>query len=366
MEHTPPPYAELQVTSHYSFLRAGSHPEELVATAAHLGYRAIGICDWMTLGGVVRAHTAAKQHQIPLLIGCALPLFGDDPQDPLRADPFPPHALVYPTSKGGYEELSLFLSSVHQGKVSPDERGVFIAPLISSSPDLIVIIPYPCSHLKRVQDVICSIKEALRDRFFLGICRYFTSRDDELLEEARRLSQNEGIPLVVVNDVRYHTPERRAVLDALTCVRLKLTIPEAGTRLLANTERYLKSPPEMYRVFRDFPDAVSRTEEIAHQIQQFSLEQLTYEYPEIPAREEKSQLDELIFRVYEGARKRFPSGIPEQVERTIDEELSLIQELGYEKYFLTCHEIVLFAAGGASFVRAEALRRIRWCATALG
>lgn len=343
MKQSPPPYAELQVTSPYSFLRSGSHPEELVATAAHLGYTAIGICDWMTLGGVVRAHTAAKQHQICLLIGCALPLFYDEPTDPLRPDPFPPHALVYPTSKGGYEELSLFLSSVHQGKVSPDERGIFISPLISSSPDLIVIIPYPCSHLTKVQHAICSLKEQLPSRLFLGICRYFTSRDDELLEEARTFGKSEAIPLVVINDVRYHTPERRAVLDALTCVRLKTTIPEAGTRLLANTERYLKSPHEMYRLFRDFPDAVRRTEEIAHQIQQFSLNQLTYEYPEIPVTGEKSQLDELISRVYEGAWERFPGGIPVQIERTIDEELSLIQEMGYEKYFLTCHEIVLFA-----------------------
>lgn len=337
------PYAELQVTSHYSFLRSGSHPEEIVATAAQLGYSAIGICDWMTLGGIVRAHTAAKQHQIPLLIGCALPLFKRDLVEPIRPDPFPPHALVYPTSKQGYEELSLFLSLIHQGRLSNDERDLFIQPLISSSHDLIVIIPYPCSQLRMVQESIRALKPQLETRLFLGICRYFTSRDEELLEQAQTFAKNEDIPLVVINDVRYHTPERRAVLDALTCVRLKIKLPEAGTRLLANTERHLKSPLEIYRLFRDLPEAVQRTEEIARRVKGFSLDQLSYEYPEISLSEEKSQLDELITRVYEGARERFPSGIPEPIERTIDDELSLIQQLGYEKYFLTCHEIVLFA-----------------------
>jgi error-prone DNA polymerase len=103
MHYTEIHYSELQVTTSYSFLRSGSHPEELVARAAALGYSAIGITDWMTLGGIVRAHTAAKQHNIKLLIGCALPLDSDSLED--KSSPF--HALLYPTTKSGYEELSL-------------------------------------------------------------------------------------------------------------------------------------------------------------------------------------------------------------------------------------------------------------------
>ena len=342
-------YAELQVTSNYSFLQSGSNPEELIARAAGLGYTAIGITDWMTLGGVVRAHTAAKRYQIPLLIGCALPLW--PPFDNVHHNSTPPfisHALIYPTSKDGYEALSLFISQVsasasvlpHQ-PLSPGD--IFFERLLKSSSDLIVIIPYHPTRSASLPSALSTVKKYLGSGLFLGICRYFSSRDNELIEAARRLSNDERIPLVVINDVRYHTPDRRVVLDALSCVRLKTTIFEAGTKLLSNAERYLKSPSEMVRLFPGLSDAVERTVEIAAAATRFSLDQLTYEYPEIAIDPEKTQLDELISRVFEGAIERFPHGVPPSIERAIEDELSLIQELGYEKYFLTCHEIVRFA-----------------------
>ena len=336
-------YSELQITTSYSFLCSGSHPEELVARAAALGYSAIGITDWMTLGGIVRAHTAAKQHNIKLLIGCALPLDSDSLED--KSSPF--HALLYPTTKSGYEELSLFISRIHTERVTEQSSVLFFEKLLKSSKDFVVILPaiqQEHSHFSEVLSAVTPvIKAYIKDNLYIGVSRNFSSDDTEFLEATRQLSAHHNIKLVVTNDVRYHTPERRIVLDALTCVRLKTTIQSAGTRILPNGERYLKSSHEMYRLFREIPEAVARTEEITEKLRSFSLDQLSYEYPEIATSNDTNQLEELVSRVFIGAAERFPEGIPPSVERSLEEEIHLIQELKYEKYFLTCHEIVLFA-----------------------
>jgi len=336
-------YSELQVTTNYSFLRSGSHPEELVARAAALGYSAIGITDWMTLGGIVRAHTAAKQHGIKLLIGCALPLCGDFLEN--QRTPF--HALVYPTTKSGYEELSVFISRIHTERLTELSSSLFFQNLLQSSKDFVVIIPVMIDRKNRFSNMLSAfvpiIREYIKDNLYIGISRTFSADDADLLAITRQLSVEHNLPLVVTNDVRYHTPERRIVLDALTCVRMKITIQDVGTRILPHGEHYLKSPHEMYRLFREIPEAVARTEEIVEKVSSFSLDQLWYEYPEITDDSGSSQLEELVSRVFIGAAERFLEGIPPSVERALEEEIHLIQELRYEKYFLTCHEIVLFA-----------------------
>jgi error-prone DNA polymerase len=158
-----------------------------------------------------------------------------------------------------------------------------------------------------------------------------------------------GTPLVAVNDVHYHAPERRTLADVVTCIREKCTIAEAGLRLSINAERHLKSPAEMARLFAAFPGAVARTITIADACR-FSLGELRYEYPDEPVPEGKTAQQHLEDLTWEGAARRyprtlFPNGLPEEFKKTIREELALIAELDYARYFLTVHDVVAYARG---------------------
>ncbi|HEX2112821.1 MAG TPA: error-prone DNA polymerase, partial [Alphaproteobacteria bacterium] len=149
-------------------------------------------------------------------------------------------------------------------------------------------------------------------------------------------------PLVATNDVHYHTPQRRGLQDVLTCIREKCTIHEAGFRLFANAERHLKTPAEMARLFRHYPEAIARTVEIAERCR-FSLDQLRYEYPAETPNTGRTPQDELTFLAWKGAEWRYPDGIPDKVREGLNQELALIAEKNYAPFFLTVHYIVTYA-----------------------
>ncbi len=156
-----------------------------------------------------------------------------------------------------------------------------------------------------------------------------------------------GAPLVAANDVSYHVPERRPLIDVLTCVREKCTLPEAGLRLAVNAERHLKAPAEMARLFKNFPDAIARTVAIAKACN-FSLGELKYEYPDEPVPEGKTAQAHLEDLTFAGAQERYPKdkypdGVPTDVETRLRDELALIAKLDYARYFLTVHDVVAFA-----------------------
>ena len=161
------------------------------------------------------------------------------------------------------------------------------------------------------------------------------------------LGARAGAPLVAVNDVVYHAPERRPLADILTCIREKCTLAQAGFRLSRHAERHLKSAKEMARLFADFPDAIARTVEIAKACR-FSLGQLKYEYPDEPVPQGKTPQQHLEDLTWAGARERYPKdkypqGIPPDVNKRLCEELALIARLDYARYFLTVHDVVAFA-----------------------
>jgi error-prone DNA polymerase len=154
-------------------------------------------------------------------------------------------------------------------------------------------------------------------------------------------------PLVAVNDVFYHAPERRPLADVLTCIREKCTITEAGLKLSVNAERHLKTPAEMTRLFAKFPDAIARTARIADSCR-FSLAELYYEYPDEPVPPGKTAQQHLEDLTWAGAQERYPKdkyphGIPEDVCKQLDGELAMIAKLDYARYFLTVHDVVSFA-----------------------
>ncbi len=363
-------YAELQVTTNYSFLRGGSHPHELVAEAKALGLSALAVTDRNTLAGIVRAHTAAKQAGLRLIVGARLDL-----QDA-------PSLLCFPTDRAAYGRLcrlltlgqrrtekgqcTLFLEDVaahsagqifivlvpenwswREALAQPaSEHGPgatilhFPAPTANPPPDLSLEgeekTPNFAVNLSHVRDALAPAP------VYLAASHLYQGQDRARMAALAQLAEHSGTPLVATNDVLYHAPQRRPLQDVLTCIREGTTIREAGLKLNPNAERHLKDPSEMARLFSGYEAALARTSEIAAACR-FSLDELVYEYPDEPVPPGKTPQSHLEELTWEGARWRFPDGIPEKIAALLRHELKLIAELKYAPYFLTVHDIVNFA-----------------------
>ena len=328
-------YTELQVTTNFSFLRGASHPEELVEHAARLGYTQIAITDRNTLAGVVRAHVAARKAGITLIPGCRLDLMDG------------PSLLAYPTDKEAYSRLTELLSlgnlRTEKGKCELYQEDVF------HYAKGLKFIAIPPENLTRKFELdpdfvqhLSHYREALGGQLYLGAVRAYRGDDEKIIYRLSQLADQLDIPLVATNDVYYHSPERRELQDVITCIREKCTIYTAGFRLHQNAERYLKSAEEMRRLFRKYPDAIARTQEIAASCT-FSLDQLKYVYPRELTSEGRTPQQELELLTWEGARNRFGERIPEKYVSKIRMELEFIERKDYASYFLTVYDLVRFA-----------------------
>jgi error-prone DNA polymerase len=184
--------------------------------------------------------------------------------------------------------------------------------------------------------------DELESETYLAASHLYRGDDTRRLAQLADIAARARIPLVATNDAHYHVPERRALADVLTCIREHCTIDSAGHRLTLNAERHLKPATEMARLFRDYPDAIARTVEIANKCR-FSLEELRYEYPSEPVSPGRTPDAELAHLTWNGAANRYPEGVPEKVRAQIEHELALIAQLRYAAYFLTVHDIVRFA-----------------------
>ncbi|MEE8549557.1 MAG: error-prone DNA polymerase [Alphaproteobacteria bacterium] len=325
----PTAYAELQVTSNFSFLRGASHPEELTATAAALGLAAVALTDRNSLAGIVRAHGGAKEAGIRFVVGCRLDLTGG------------PSLLCYPTDRAAYGRLCRLLT---RGKRRASKSACRIekADVAEFGQGQIVIALPPEGPDDGFADELDWLRENFAGRCYLAVHRLYRGDDAGRCAWLAALAARRDIPLVATNDVHAHEPRRRPLQDVLTCIREKCTIHEAGRRLAANAERHLKPPGEMARLFRDTPEAVARTVEIAGRCR-FSLDELRYEYPVDPVPGGRTPQEELARLAHSGAGERYPSGVPDKVLAAIGHELRVIGTLGYAPYFLTVHDIVRFA-----------------------
>jgi len=328
-------YTELHITSNFSFLRGGSHPEELVEQAAALGYTELAITDHNTLAGIVRAHVAAKKAGIRLIVGCRLELLDGTP------------LLAYPTNKEAYARLSGLLSNGNL-RAEKGQWHLYKADVYQYAEGMRFIALPPLS-LNEAFDFEDSFKTVLREYrerlgsdLYLGMSRSYQANDNKRLFRLSQLSDELGIKLVATNDVHYHSPERRQLQDILTCIREKCTIHSAGFLLHQNAERYLKPEDEMQRLFRQYPQALEATREIADACQ-FSLDSLTYMYPEEITNGGRTPQQELEKLTWEGAHEKFPQGIPEKVAETIRYELDFMARKNYAAYFLTVYDFVKFA-----------------------
>jgi len=330
-----PRYAELEVASNFTFLTGGSHPEELVATAKALGLEAIAVTDRNTLAGIVRAHIAAKEAGIKFVVGVRLDL-----QDA-------PNLLVYPTDRAAYGRLCRLLT-LGQRRAEKGHCTLFLDDVAAHAEGLI-FIAVPCDQTSRddpcnFESQLRRIKQALGEHTSLYLAARHSYRGDDRarIGALADLGARVGVPLVATNAVLYHAPHRRALQDVLTCIREKCTIAEAGLRLEANAERYLKSAKEMARLFAGHEDAFRQSVEITQSCA-FSLDELKYEYPDEPVPDGKTPQSHLEDLTWEGAAWRYPNGLPGKVRDTLRKELALIAELNYAPYFLTVHDIVRYA-----------------------
>jgi error-prone DNA polymerase len=374
-------YAELAVTTNFSFLRGASHPRELVARADELGLTAIGVADRNSFAGVVRAYDEAKKHKIKLLVGTRL----------VTIDGFA--VLTYPTDRAAYGRLCRLITAGNLKAKKGECHLTFEEILTAAEGQIFIVLPphdssFPVEHsetgkgdrakrggrgdhesdprtappppccawspspasrgrMETFQSRLSTLADIASGRTFLAGVHYH--RGDELsrLSLLAELGAQCGAPLVAVNDVFYHAPERRPLFDVLTCVREKCTIAAAGLRLSINAERHLKTPAEMARLFAAFPDAIARSVAIARSCN-FSLGELKYEYPDEPVPPGKTAQQHLEDLTWAGAQDRYPNnkypnGIPDDVRRRLENELTLIGKLDYARYFLTVHDVVSFA-----------------------
>src|SRR6476659_821478 len=328
-------YAELDVTTNFSFLRGGSHAEELVATARALGLAAIAVTDRNTLAGVVRAHLAAREvGGIKFIVGARLDL--DDA----------PSLLAYPTDRAAYGRLCRLLT-LGQRRAEKGKCTLHLADVAAHADGLIFIALPPedfPSFGNDFESQLRRIKQALgrKTRLYLAAHHSYRGDDRARIEALAQLAARVGLPLVATNAVLYHVPHRRPLQDMLTCIREKCTIHDAGLKLEANAERHIKSAKDMARLFSGYEDALRRSVEIAEACV-FSLDELKYEYPDEPVPAGKTPQSRLEDLTWEGAAWRFRDGIPERVRDTLERELALIAELDYARYFLTVHDIVRYA-----------------------
>ena len=327
---TVPAYAELQVTSNFSFLRGASHPEELVATAYDLSLKAMALTDRNTLAGMVRGHVAAKQAGLPFIVGCRL-----DVQDG-------PSLLCYPSDRQAYGRLSRLLSL---GKRRAEKGACHLMledVYAHAAGQSFILLPPDDWQQEAFTRQARTIAENLGVPCFLAANHLYRGDDRRRIAKLAGAAGNTGTPLIAVGDVLYHDAARRPLQDVVTCIREHCTIAEAGFRLNANAERYLRPASDMARLFAGHEAALARTLELAENCR-FSLDELRYNYPQEPVPPGTTPQEHLEKLTWAGAQVRYPQGVPEKIQDTLRKELALIEELNYALYFLTVHDITHWA-----------------------
>ncbi|QYO76770.1 error-prone DNA polymerase [Devosia salina] len=345
-----PAYAELVTTSNFSFLRGGSHPEELVAGAMHMGMNALGLCDRNSFAGVVRGYVTARDRGeiapgFRYLVGVRL-CFADDTPD----------IIAYPSDRVAYGRLCKLLTIANRrgekgnpvllfddlfGSGNPASTQLQGPPEDFSQGQLFILMPDEADW-GRTEKTLDHLGRKAPGRVWVAGVPRFDGQDRARLNRVAALAGRHGAAMIASNDVRYHEPDRCLVLDVVTCIREHVTLEEAGFRLAASAERHLKNPREMARLFAGHPDAIAQTQAFVARIG-FSLDQLKYNYPEETIGTGETAQQTLERLTWEGAEKRYPAGVPEAVKRSLWTELCLIAYKHYAAYFLTVHDIVRYA-----------------------
>ncbi|HKK05407.1 MAG TPA: error-prone DNA polymerase [Gammaproteobacteria bacterium] len=325
---TLPDYAELHCISNFTFLRGASHPEELVTRAAKLGYRALAVTDECSLAGVVRAHQAAKEHGLHLIVGSELRLADGPAVVPLAMD------------RDGYANLSELITRARR-RAPKGQYELRRNDLDSGLPGcLALLLPSPADDDETMAEQAAWLGARFAERSWIAAELLRGPDDAAWLERLETLSGRTGLPLAAAGGVHMHTRGRRTLQDVLTAIRLGTPVHSLGKALCPNGERHLRTRKRLAHVY---PAALlTETVRIAERCT-FSLDELRYEYPtdDVPPGETATAY---LRRLTEaGLAERWPAGAPENVRALVEHELAVIAELGYEPYFLTVYDIVRFA-----------------------
>ncbi len=321
-------YAELQVTTHFSFLRGASSATELFETAKSLGIDAVGVVDRNSLAGIIRALEASRATGLRLVVGCRLDL-----QDGMSI-------LVYPTDRAAYSRLTRLIT-LGKGRGGKNNCILHWDDVMTYADGMIgILIPDLADDTCALQ--LRKMAEVFGNRAYVSLCLRRRPNDQLRLHDLSNMATRHKVKTVVTNDVLFHEPGRRQLQDIVTCIRTKSTIDDVGFERERHADRYLKPPEEMERLFPRYPEALRRTMEIVDQCK-FSLEELTYQYPEEAIVPGKDAQESLEHYVWECVSDRYPEGMPPDVLATVRHELELIKAMKYAPYFLTVFSIVQFA-----------------------
>jgi len=320
-------YADLQVTTHFSFLRGASSPAELFEQAKLLGISALGITDRNSLAGIVRAYEASRETGVRLVIGCRLDLTDGT------------SLLVYPMDRPAYSCLCRLLSI---GKSRGGKGKCFLAwdDVVQWNEGLLGILLGDDAN-DTLKANLSRLKSTFGNRGYMALIRRFAQNEHLRLHYVEQAAQFAKVPTIALGDILYHHPDRRRLQDVVTCIREGCTIDTAGYRLERNSDRHLKDPAEMQRLFERHPGAFQRIQAVLDRCT-FSLDELRYQYPTETNLGETAQ-EKLEHLTWDGASRRYPDGVPDIVAGTIRHELHLIEKLEYAPYFLTVNAIVQFA-----------------------
>ncbi|MEJ2626439.1 MAG: error-prone DNA polymerase, partial [Pseudolabrys sp.] len=319
-------YIEFACTSNFSFLRGASHPEELMAQAAALKLDGIGLCDRNSVAGVVRAHVAKREIDLPIRY---------HPGARLTFSDGTPDILAYPRDRAAWGRLTRLITL---GNLRADKGECILRldDLLEHAEGLELIAMAGMARL------LAQLREAAPRRVRLAASMLYRGDDRARLKRRAQEARDAGVPPIAVNDVHIHHPDRRPLADVLTCIREKTAIDRAGRLLAANAERHLKPPQEMARLFRDCPEAIDETLRLSEQLS-FSLDELKYEYPDEQLAGFSSPQEALEHLAWQGAARRYPQGINEAIRQSLAHEFALIAQRQYAPYFLTVHDIVRYA-----------------------
>ncbi|WP_292063440.1 error-prone DNA polymerase [Brevundimonas sp. UBA7664] len=367
-------YAELGAMTNFSFLEGASHPGELMMQAKALGLAAVGVADRNTLAGMVRALMGAEDVDIPLVVGSRLGLTDGT------------ELIVFPRDRAAYGRLCRLLSlgkseafsspwgegdhpepqakdgggaegdpsvtariravppppQEGEDRIAKAETRLTFEQAVAMGEGMIALAPAPERPDAAFEARLAIWRRRWPDDLYLAAAPLWRGDDRKRLNRLAAMAHRTGAPMIATNAVLYHHPERRTLQDVLTCIREGTTIDRAGRRLQANAERHLKPPAQMARLFRGHEAALARTMAVARACT-FSLRELSYQYPDEPVPPGYSAQGWLARLTLNGARSRWPGGVPKAIRAIILKELRLVRELKYAPYFLTVHDIVAWA-----------------------
>ncbi|HET7400231.1 MAG TPA: error-prone DNA polymerase [Usitatibacter sp.] len=329
-----PGYAELHCLTCYSFLRGASGPEELVHRAVELGYRALAITDECSMAGVVRAHVAAKEAGLKLVIGSEFTLV-----DGVKL-------VLLATSLRGYETLCETITLARRAAPKGEYR--LGRGDIPARPEGLLALWIPPARFSAEGDEPLATARWIAEHFhghaWLAIELHRGSDDAGRIEKLEALAREAGLPCVAAGDVHMHVRERKRLQDVMSAIRLQCPLHAAGRRLQPNSERYLRPIGRLSSIHP--PRLLAATLDVASRCT-FSLDEIRYEYPQELVPEGETPTTHLRKLTFAGLERRYPAGAPAAVLATVEHELRLIEELAYEPFFLTVQDIVAFARGKA-------------------